>query len=266
MNNVFPILFSNFWFFVRSLQFGYVLQHLLTKVDYSELGGLSNIEIDTFNMISHFMKLWPLNSYRVIADCSRHFKTGEPISEEFFERIRKCKFLFSNYFHLFCPGTRINLFVSFDFVKIAYYHFVSFPLKYELYLMALDMNLHTTNDHSTNVLRQTWSEWMQPFDFIDENGHTCSWIDLFKGDGQEGIYYSDKWSEVIATDLFDAFRERDNNLNHHQNEAIRQMGERFKDIFMAQSGVIETNELFRRFLGRDPTLNGYLNINGFVSS
>ncbi|XP_027193750.2 uncharacterized protein LOC113788494 [Dermatophagoides pteronyssinus] len=218
-------------------KFGYVLQHLLTKVDYSELGGLSNIEIDTFNMISHFMKLWPLNSYRVIADCSRHFKTGEPISEEFFERIRK-----------------------------SYYHFVSFPLKYELYLMALDMNLHTTNDHSTNVLRRTWSEWMQPFDFIDENGHTCSWIDLFKGDGQEGIYYSDKWSEVIATDLFDAFRERDNNLNHHQNEAIRQMGERFKDIFMAQSGVIETNELFRRFLGRDPTLNGYLNINGFVSS
>ncbi|OTF82094.1 hypothetical protein BLA29_007023 [Euroglyphus maynei] len=134
----------------------------------------------------------------------------------------------------------------------AHYHFVSFPLKYELYLMALDLNLHTTQNHSTNVLRKIWSEWMAPFEVIEENCHTCSWLDLFKGDGQE---------EVIAADLFDAFRERD-----LQNEpAIRQMGERFKDTFMAQSGVIETNELFRRFLGRDPTLNGYLAINGFVS-
>lgn len=214
-------------------KFGFVLQHLLTQVDYTELGGLANIEVDTFNMVSHFMRLWPLNSYPVIAGCSSHLKTGEPISEEFFDRIRK-----------------------------SYYHFVSFPLKYELYLMALDLNLHTSHDHSTSLLRKTWSEWMMPFEAIEENGHTCSWLDLFKGDGQEGIYYSNKWSEVIAADLFDAFRERD----LHNEPAIRQMGERFKDTFMAQTGAIETNELFRRFLGRDPTLNGYLAINGFVLS
>lgn len=70
----------------------------------------------------------------------------------------------------------------------------------------------------------------------------------------------DLWTlQVIAADIFDAFR--DAGLDNM--DAVHQLGERYKNTFLAQNGVIETNELFRRFLGRDPTLNGYLSINGF---
>lgn len=65
--------------------------------------------------------------------------------------------------------------------------------------------------------------------------------------------------KVIAADLFDAFQ--DAGLNNI--DVIQQLGQRYKDTFLSQTGVVETNELFRRFRGRDPTLNGYLNINGF---
>lgn len=126
--------------------------------------------------------------------------------------------------------------------------------------MALDLNLHSTTEHSFSLLKRTWNEWMSPFERIEENAHICSWMDLFKGNSLEAIYYSNKWSEVIAADIFNAFREK--NL---QNElsSMGQMGKRFKDTFLAQTGAIKTNELLRRFLGRDPTLNGYLTINGF---
>lgn len=66
------------------------MQQLMSDVGISEVSGLANVEADAFNLISHFMKMWPLNSYSVLANCSSHVKTGEPMTEEFFERIRKC--------------------------------------------------------------------------------------------------------------------------------------------------------------------------------
>ena len=236
------------------LQFGFVLQHLLTDVNFSEIGSLSNLEADSFSIVSHFMRMWPLNSYETIAKCSSHFKTGEPISKEFFERIRQCMFtLIVKYF--------VSLMESF-FNFTAHYHFSSVQLKNELYLMALDLNLHTLRDHVSTVQKQTFKEWMTPFEPIEDDGHVCSFVDIFSGSGQEGIYYSDKWSEVIAADIFDAFRDSRNG-SMKSAEQIASLGLRFKDTFLAQSGAVETNELFRRFLGRDPTLNGYLSINGF---
>lgn len=145
---------------------------------------------------------------------------------------------------------------------VAYYHFVSLTLKNELYLMALDLNLHTLRDHASSVQKQTWKEWMTPFEPLEEDGHICSFVDIFSGNGMEGIYYSDKWAEVIAADVFDAFRDtRSGSMK--SPEQIRALGQRFKETFLAQSGAIEQNEIFRRFLGRDPTLNGYLSTNGF---
>lgn len=76
-------------------KFAFVLQHILTEVSYSEIGGLANLEADSFETVSHFMKMWPLNSYETLSKCSCHVQTGQPISKEFFERIRNGSF-FSN--------------------------------------------------------------------------------------------------------------------------------------------------------------------------
>lgn len=124
----------------------------------------------------------------------------------------------------------------------------------------MDMNLHTSDTHSTLLVKNTWKDWMAPFDLGEETGQLCSWIDMFGGRGLEGIYYSNKWSEVIAADVFESFIE---NGAHQNDEVLSQMGQRFKDIFLSRIGSISANELFRQFLGRDPTLNGYLKINSF---
>lgn len=176
----------DFWLNFSFFQFGFVLQQLLSDVTLSEVSGLSNIEADAFNIVSHFMQMWPLNCYQVLANCSSHIKTGQPISEEFFERIRKCN---SHFFWFSNPNP--------TFI-VAYYHFVSLSLKHELYLMALDLNLHSKNEHATVVQKQTWTEWMSPFESY-EDSHLCSLVDIFKGNGLEGIYYSNKWSEVRAS-------------------------------------------------------------------
>lgn len=62
--------------------------------------------------------------------------------------------------------------------------------------MALDLNLHSKTEHSTTLQNQTWREWMVPFEAVRQDSHICSLMDIFRGNGLEGIYYSDKWSEV----------------------------------------------------------------------
>lgn len=126
-----------------------------------------------------------------------------------------------------------------------------------MYQIALDLNLHTTREHSSSLQKNTWREWMAPFEPVKENGQVCSLIELFGGTGFEGVYYSSKWAEVIAADCFEAFREA--NINEPAN--VQQLGERFRQTFLAMNGAVDTNELFRRYRGRDPTLNAYMKVN-----
>lgn len=48
------LLFLIFFYF----QFGHALQHLLTRVPYSEASGLTNIEWDAVEVCSNFMQNW----------------------------------------------------------------------------------------------------------------------------------------------------------------------------------------------------------------
>lgn len=140
----------------------------------------------------------------------------------------------------------------------AYYHFASFGLKQQLYQIAFDLNLHTTREHCSSLQKSTWREWMAPFEPVKYNGQVCSFIELFGGTGFEGVYYSTKWAEVIAADCFEAFHEAG---GANDPASVQQLGERFRQTFLALNGAVGTNELFRRYRGRDPTLNAYMKLN-----
>lgn len=68
-----------------------MLQQVLSEVGFAEIGGMSNIETDASELVFHFLRMWPINSYETLARCSGHIQTGEPISREFFERLRDGK-------------------------------------------------------------------------------------------------------------------------------------------------------------------------------
>lgn len=64
--------------------------------------------------------------------------------------------------------------------------------------MSLDLNLHTQREHVTTIQKQTWKEMMSPFQALQNDGQVCSFLDIFSGNGTEGIYYSSKWAEVSS--------------------------------------------------------------------
>jgi len=66
---------------------------------------------------------------------------------------------------------------------------------------------------------------------------------------------------MLAADAFSAFQE----VGLDNDEAIAQVGARFRDTFLALGGGCNTNEVFRRFLGRDPSPDAFLRINGLYS-
>jgi len=67
--------------------------------------------------------------------------------------------------------------------------------------------------------------------------------------GYSAIYYTYKWSEVIAKDMFTKFDEN-NMLDPVQ-------GKRFRDLVLAPGGTKPAAQLVREFLGRDYTADAF---------
>ena len=65
---------------------------------------------------------------------------------------------------------------------------------------------------------------------------------------------------MLASDAFAAFQE----VGLENESAIKEVGARFRDTFLTLSGDHNSNEIFRIFLGRDPSVDAFLRINGFT--
>ena len=62
---------------------------------------------------------------------------------------------------------------------------------------------------------------------------------------------------MLAADAFGAFQE----VGLDNDKELAQVGARFRDTFLKLSGGYNSNEIFRRFLGRDPSVDTFLRIN-----
>jgi oligopeptidase A len=77
----------------------------------------------------------------------------------------------------------------------------------QLYISAFDMELYISPDHWHEIMTRTWPEYM-PVPLSDEDNHPCSLTHIFS-DQHPAAYYSFKWSEMIAADIIEEFKEAD---------------------------------------------------------
>lgn len=196
-------------------RFGYALQHLLTRAHYSDVAGVSNIEWDAVNISSYVLSQF-LYEPKVLSSISSHYKTADPLSEKLIEGIQRKRT-----------------------------HMAGFDVCQELFLSALDVELHTTKEFWPDVMRRLWEQF-QVLPLDKKNSHPCSWSTVFSG-AYGGAYFSDIWSRMVATDVYSAFYEAKG------EEKRAETGERYKDTFLALGGSCSPSEVFRRFRGRDPS-------------
>ena len=69
-------------------EFGHMLHHLLTRIDYPSIAGINGVPWDAVELPSQFMENFAW-SFDVLERCSQHCRTGEPMPRDLFEQARE---------------------------------------------------------------------------------------------------------------------------------------------------------------------------------
>ncbi len=222
-----PALFTHDEVTTLFHEFGHGLHHMLTRIDVAAVSGINGVEWDAVELPSQFMEnfCWQKEALALFA---RHYKTGEALPDDLFDKMLKAKNFQSALFML---------------------------RQIEFSLFDIRLHKQTAIDSAEqiqSVLNQVRDEVavVRPPAF---NRFQNSFAHIFAG-GYAAGYYSYKWAEVLSADAFSAFEE----------EGIfnPQTGQRFLHCILEQGGSRPAQESFRCFMGRDPSIDALLRHNG----
>lgn len=208
-------------------EFGHALQHMLTTVDDVDASGLNLIDWDAVEVASQFMENWCYDAKTVKA-FARHVETRAPIPDALLARVRAAK----------------N-----DRAATASLRQLAFA--------RLDMALHVDSPADPNALKVRIFADDMPGATVPEDRFLNAFTHIFAG-GYAAGYYGYKWSEVMSADVFGAFEE----AGLDDEEAVRRVGRRYRETFLALGGSVDPMEVFRRFRGRAPSPEALLRQTG----
>ena len=86
--------------------------------------------------------------------------------------------------------------------------------------------------------------------------HFCAFSHIFNATYDYSCgYYSYMWAEVLAFDAYDEFRKSDNK---------KEVAERYRKLILSKGGSDDPEELFKKFKGRDFSIEPFLRDKGFI--
>lgn len=206
-------------------EFGHALQGLFSKIHY---GALDDMPRDFVELPSQIMEHWALQP-EVLKVYAKHWKTGEPIPAELVEKIKK--------------AGQFNQ--GFDTVE---------------YLAAsiLDMDWHTIpagEEPDAAAFERKSLERMGLIPEIVVRYRSPYFNHIFGGgSGYSAGYYSYIWADVLVCDAFKAFEEK--GIFDQKTAAS------FRRNILEKPGTEEAMELYKRFRGREPSVQPLLEDRG----
>ena len=210
-------------------EFGHGLQHMLTQVDDSAVSGIHGVAWDAVELPSQFMENWCWEP-EALPLISGHYKNSEPLPKILLERMLSAK----NYQSGMAMLRQIE-FALFDFRLHMEFGGPGFK------------NIQSLLDE----VRREVAVMIPPSFNRFQHGFTH----IFSG-GYAAGYYSYKWAEVLSADAFSRF-EREGLFN-------AQTGAAFRDTVLAQGGVRPAGDVFKDFMGREPSVEALLRHSGIV--
>lgn len=207
-------------------EMGHALHHLLTQIDHFAISGINGIEWDAVELPSQFMEYFTWN-YDILCTITKHVKTGDKLPLELYNKL-----LSSRHYQAGLQMLRQLEFAIFD---LSLHQDLSIDIDY---LALLDQ------------IRKDIAVIIPP----EYNRFPNSFSHIFAG-GYASGYYSYKWAEVLATDIFAAFDEAG-------IERYSELGQRFHDNILSLGGLNPMLENFKSFMGRIPQIDALLKYSG----
>ena len=207
-------------------EFGHALHGLLSDCTYETVSG-TNVPSDFVELCSQVMENWAFEP-EVLKQYARHYKTGEVIPDDLIEKIRR-----SGQFN---QGFETGEYLAASF---------------------LDMDWHTAVLPDTIDVLDFEGKSMATIGLIPEivpRYRSTYFNHIFSG-GYAAGYYSYIWAAVLDADAFQAFKEAGNLFDPATAKA-------FRENILARGGSEEGMALYKKFRGKDPSIEPLLEKRG----
>ena len=211
-------------------EFGHSLNHLLTKIDISDVSGINGVPWDAVELPSQFNEnfAWQEDVLKFLS-CNVDTKESLPVA--------KLKaMLDAKNFESAMAMLRQLEFALFDFRIHLEYDEGKGARIYEI--------LNDVRKKVAVVPQYEFSRFPNCFTHIFSGGYAAG-------------YYSYKWAEVLAADAFSKFEE-DGIFN-------QETGKEFEELILACGGASEPLKNFEEFRGRKPNVDALLKQSGIES-
>ena len=205
-------------------EFGHAMHGVLGRTEISSAAGTS-VKLDFVELPSQMLEEWMWDK-EMLQDVSSHYETEMPLPEE-----------------LLNAKLALRKFDSGQFVLgQIYYSFIS-----------LDVYLQGAKKNTDHILKRLYQQLLGGDTMYDNKSHKQASFGHLIGYGSR--YYGYMWSRVFALDCFARIK-RYGLLSY-------EVGEQWRNGILGMGGAADPNELLKKFLGREPNQEAFLEELGF---
>lgn len=208
-------------------EFGHALHGMLSKCTYPSISG-TNVYRDFVELPSQLMENW-LTEKEWLDQIAVHYKTGKKMPESLLQKLIDAK--------NFQAGYMSERQLSFGFNDMAW-HSITKPFDGDIISFE--------------------KKAIEPTDLFPEIPGSCmstAFSHVFAG-GYAAGYYGYKWAEVLDADAFSLFKEK--------GIFNKSVAESFRKNVLEKGGTEPPMELYKRFRGQEPSIQGLLERSGLI--